>query len=485
MYFMVIENPSSSGGNWPPIGPNYPNGLSICHRAVVRCRFFRPQGARLDMGRTLIQELEGRGLVAQVSDKPRLSRHLETGSRTLYCGFDPTADSLHIGNLVPLLTLRRFQSFGHRPILLLGGATGLIGDPSGRADERGLNENDVVAGWVERIRSQVEGLIDFEGNNAAIMTNNLDWTQALSVIDFLRDVGKHFSVNAMIQRDSVRTRIERDGEGISFTEFSYVLLQAMDYAELAKRYDCTVQIGGSDQWGNIVSGMDLVRRKSVGQASAEVFAMTVPLITKADGTKFGKTASGAVWLDEARTSPYSFYQFWLNTADSDVIHFLKVFTFVSLEDISDLAASLAQSSEQRVSQRRLAEEVTRLVHGAGAVESARRITDCLFQGELTALTESDLDQLRQDGMGCTVLPDSAIGLLTAMVDADLAPSRGAARKLVQNNGVRVNGIVQIDQDRELDWQDALYGNYYLLRRGKKNWHLLVRDKDRAELPESA
>ncbi|TDJ40725.1 MAG: tyrosine--tRNA ligase [Gammaproteobacteria bacterium] len=437
------------------------------------------------MGRTLIQELEGRGLVAQVSDKPRLSKHLETGSRTLYCGFDPTADSLHIGNLVPLLTLRRFQSFGHRPILLLGGATGLIGDPSGRADERGLNENDVVAGWVERIRSQVEGLIDFEGNNAAVMTNNLDWTQALSVIDFLRDVGKHFSVNAMIQRDSVRTRIERDGEGISFTEFSYVLLQAMDYAELAKRYDCTVQIGGSDQWGNIVSGMDLVRRKSVGQASAEVFAMTVPLITKADGTKFGKTASGAVWLDEARTSPYSFYQFWLNTADSDVIHFLKVFTFVSLEDISDLAASLAQSPEQRVSQRRLAEEVTRLVHGAGAVESARRITDCLFQGELTALTESDLDQLRQDGMGCTVLPDSAIGLLTAMVDADLAPSRGAARKLVRNNGVRVNGIVQIDQDRELDWQDALYGNYYLLRRGKKNWHLLVRDKDRAELPESA
>ncbi len=437
------------------------------------------------MGRTLIQELEGRGLVAQVSDKPGLSKHLETGSRTLYCGFDPTADSLHIGNLVPLLTLRRFQSFGHRPILLLGGATGLIGDPSGRADERGLNENDVVAGWVERIRSQVEGLIDFEGNNAAVMTNNLDWTQALSVIDFLRDVGKHFSVNAMIQRDSVRTRIERDGEGISFTEFSYVLLQAMDYAELAKRYDCTVQIGGSDQWGNIVSGMDLVRRKSVGQASAEVFAMTVPLITKADGTKFGKTASGAVWLDEARTSPYSFYQFWLNTADSDVIHFLKVFTFVSLEDISDLAASLAQSPEQRLSQRRLAEEVTRLVHGAGAVESAQRITDCLFQGELTALTESDLDQLRQDGMGCTVLAASAIGLLTAMVDADLAPSRGAARKLVQNNGLRVNGIVQTDQDRELDWQDALYGNYYLLRRGKKNWHLLVRDKDRSELPESA
>lgn len=437
------------------------------------------------MGRTLIQELEGRGLVAQVSDKPGLSKHLETGSRTLYCGFDPTADSLHIGNLVPLLTLRRFQSFGHRPILLLGGATGLIGDPSGRADERGLNENDVVAGWVERIRSQVEGLIDFEGNNAAIMANNLDWTQALSVIDFLRDVGKHFSVNAMIQRDSVRTRIERDGEGISFTEFSYVLLQAMDYAELAKRYDCTVQIGGSDQWGNIVSGMDLVRRKSVGQASAEVFAMTVPLITKADGTKFGKTASGAVWLDEARTSPYSFYQFWLNTADSDVIHFLKVFTFVSLEDISELAASLAQSPEQRLSQRRLAEEVTRLVHGAGAVESAQRITDCLFLGELTALTESDLDQLRQDGMGCTVLAASAIGLLTAMVGADLAPSRGAARKLVQSNGLRVNGIVQTDQDRELDWQDALYGHYYLLRRGKKNWHLLVRDKDRSELPESA
>ncbi len=430
------------------------------------------------MGRTLIQELEDRGLVAQVSDKAGLSKHLEAGSRTLYCGFDPTADSLHIGNLVPLLTLRRFQSFGHRPILLIGGATGLIGDPSERVDERGLNENDVVADWVERIRAQVAGFVDFEGNNAAIMANNLDWTKGLSVIDFLRDVGKHFSVNAMIQRDSVRTRIERDGEGISFTEFSYVLLQAMDYAELARRYDCTVQIGGSDQWGNIVSGMDLVRRKFAGQTAAEVFAMTVPLITKTDGTKFGKTASGAVWLDAARTSPYSFYQFWLNTADTDVIHFLKVFTFVSLEDIGELAASLAQSPEQRDSQRRLAEEVTRLVHGAPAVESAERIADSLFQGELTALTESDLDQLRQDGMGCTVVGEASIGLLAAMVDAELASSRGAARKLVQNNGVRVNGIVQTDHDRELDWQDALHGNYYLLRRGKKNWHLLVRSKDR-------
>ena len=426
------------------------------------------------MGRTLIQELEGRGLIAQVSDQAGLSKHLEERSRTLYCGFDPTADSLHIGNLVPLLTLRRFQLFGHRPILLLGGATGLIGDPSGRSDERGLNEHDVVENWVERIRSQVEGFVDFDGNNAAIVTNNLDWTQGMSLIEFLRDVGKHFSVNAMIQRDSVRTRIARDGEGISFTEFSYVLLQAMDYAELAGRYDCTVQIGGSDQWGNIVSGMDLVRRR----LSQETFAMTVPLITKADGSKFGKTAAGAIWLDPKKTSPYAFYQFWFNCADADVINFLKVFTFLGLDEIAGFEAEVEEEPERRQAQVRLADVVTRLVHRDEGLVSAQRITAALFYGMFETLTEQDLEQLRLDGMNGSESGDPHLGLLRAVVQSGLAPSNGAARKLVLSKGISVNGVVQDDVERELDWSDALFGRFYLLRRGKKNWHLLARNQVR-------
>jgi tyrosyl-tRNA synthetase len=418
----------------------------------------------------LIDELRARGLLAQASDEAGLSDHLESGSRTVYCGFDPTADSLHIGNLVPLLTLRRFQQHGHRPILLLGGATGLIGDPSGRTDERSLNQTEVVASWVEKIRRQVEGLVSFEGNNAAIIENNLEWTAELDVITFLRDIGKYFSVNAMIQRDSVRSRLEREDQGISYTEFSYMLLQAMDYAELARRHQCTVQIGGSDQWGNIVSGMDLVRRKH-GQ---EAYALTVPLITKADGTKFGKTASGAVWLDSARTSPYSFYQFWLNTADADVEHFLKVFTFLPVETIDQVMEEFRLSPGQRLAQKTLATEVTRMLHGEEALDSALRITEALFSGSIDTLTETDLVQLMQDGMGCTETIEESVGLLGVLADSGLAPSRGQARKLVASGGVRVNGEVVEDPEAELRFSNALHGRFYLLRRGKKNWHLLVR-----------
>ena len=351
------------------------------------------------MSNALIEELKARGLLAQVSDEAGLAAHLSAGSRTVYCGFDPTADSLHIGNLVPLLTLKRFQDHGHRPILLLGGATGLIGDPSGRTDERSLNQSDVVAGWVENIRRQVEGLVSFEGNNAAIIENNLEWTADMDVISFLRDVGKYFSVNAMIQRESVRSRLERDDQGISYTEFSYMLLQAMDYAELSERHQCSVQIGGSDQWGNIVSGMDLVRRKH----GREAFAMTVPLITKADGSKFGKTAAGAVWLDAGRTSPYGFYQFWLNTADADVEHFLKIFTFMSVAEIEALMAEFQEAPGQRLAQKTLAESLTRMLHGEEALESAVRITEALFSGSIEALTEADLVQLTQDGMDTTAV----------------------------------------------------------------------------------
>ncbi|MFU8813756.1 MAG: tyrosine--tRNA ligase [Pseudomonadales bacterium] len=419
---------------------------------------------------SLLEDLHYRGLIAQVSDEARLARHLAEGSRTIYAGFDPTSDSLHIGNLVPLITLRRFQLAGHRPILLLGGATGLIGDPSGRSAERNLNTGDVVAEWVGRIRGQVEGFVDFTGNNAAVIVNNLDWTQRLDVVSFLRDVGKHFSVNQMIQRESVRSRIEREGEGISYTEFSYMLLQAMDYLELARRYDCTLQIGGSDQWGNILSGLDLVRRV----LARESFGLTLPLITKADGSKFGKTAAGAVWLAPEKTSPFSFYQFWLNSADAEVVAYLKIFTFLDHTELAQLAEQTATSPQARAAQRRLAREVTAMVHGDDALASAERITETLFDGDVHALSEDDLRQLEQDGVDKTHISEDTAGLLSALVESGLASSRGAARKLVQSSGIRVNGIVQTDVERELDWRDALFGRYYLLRRGKKHWQLLVR-----------
>ncbi len=422
------------------------------------------------MSGELIAELQWRGLVAQVSDLDGLSEHLDSGSRTLYCGFDPTADSLHIGSLVPLLALRRFQQFGHTPILLLGGATGLIGDPSFRADERNLNDEDTVASWVEALHRQVAPFLDFEGDNSALIVNNLDWTKSLDVISFLRDIGKHFSVNAMIARESVRTRLDRADQGISYTEFSYMLLQGMDYLELAKRYNCTLQIGGSDQWGNIVSGLDLVRRHLGGDTDA--YALTLPLVTKADGTKFGKTAGGAIWLDPAKTSPYTFYQFWLNAADADVENFLRLFTFLSQEEVRSLVSESQERPELRNAQRRLAQEVTDLVHGAEAVTSAQRISEALFGGAVETLQESDLQQLQQDGLASTVIEEGT-GVLTAMVEAGLVKSTGEARKLVAGGGVKINGGTVTDPRETLKFTDALYQKYFLLRRGKKVYHLLV------------
>ena len=421
------------------------------------------------MTQGLLNELEWRGLIAQCSDRETLGEHLEGGSRTLYCGFDPTADSLHIGSLVPLLTLKRFQQAGHRPILLIGGATGLIGDPSFRDDERALNDTSVVAGWVEALRAQASPFLDLEGNNAAVVANNLDWTQDMDVISFLRNIGKHFSVNSMIARESVRSRLERPDQGISYTEFSYMLLQGMDYLELARRYDCSLQIGGSDQWGNIVSGVDLVRR----HLSREVFALTLPLVTKADGTKFGKTATGTVWLDASKTSPYSFYQFWLNTADADVENFLKYFTFLSREEIEQLTAKTLEAPEKRIAQTVLAEEVTRTVHGEESLRSAQRISSALFSGALDELTESDLGQLAIDGLSTSSCAEGD-GLLSVMTEAGLARSVGEARKLVQGGGVRLNGEVVSDVRKTLTFDDAFYGRYVVIRRGKKVYHLVTR-----------
>jgi tyrosyl-tRNA synthetase len=416
-----------------------------------------------------LEELQRRHLIAQVSDRDGLDSHLNSASRTVYAGFDPTADSLHIGNLVPLLTLRRFQQYGHRPIVLVGGATGLIGDPSFKSGERALNPRETVERWMERIRSQVSRFVEMTGNNAAIVVDNLDWTRNLDVITFLRDVGKHFSVNAMMQKESVRARLTQAESGISFTEFSYMLLQAMDYMELCKRFRCTVQVGGSDQWGNITAGMDLVRR-SLG---AESYALTVPLIAKSDGTKFGKTETGSVWLDSEKTSPYAFYQFWLNTADADVIRFLGVFTFVELEDLSRLSESVATDPSQREAQRRLAREVTALVHGEAGVRSAERISEALFGDRVRDLTENDFEQLRRDGMPSSVIPESEPQLVAILAASGLATSRSAARKLIQSRSIQVNGSEISDCEAILSRETALYRRFHLIRRGKKAWQLAI------------
>ena len=420
-----------------------------------------------------IDELRWRGLLTQVSDEQGLLEYLDSGCQSLYCGFDPTADSLHVGSLVPLLALRRFQLQGHRPLLLLGGATGMIGDPSGRDDERSLNAGETVSNWIQALRVQVSGFLEFDTQDgtAAKIVNNLDWTHDLPVIDFLRDIGKHFSVNSMIQRDSVKSRLERTNEGISYTEFSYMLLQAMDFLRLAQNEGCLLQIGGSDQWGNIVSGIDLIRRHT-GESA---FAFTMPLVTKADGTKFGKSAAGAVWIDPKKTSPYAFYQFWLNTADADVVSFLKLFTFLAQDEIESLEVEIQDRPELRKAHKKLAQEVTTIVHGEQSVVAAERISAALFAGDAGQLLESDLQELQQDGMPCTSCA-AGTGLLTAMVEAGLTKSTGEARKLIQANGIKLNGDSIDDVGRDLTFEDALFKRFYLLRKGKKNYHLIARPR---------
>ncbi|MBV1905856.1 MAG: tyrosine--tRNA ligase [Pseudomonadales bacterium] len=421
------------------------------------------------MQQSFLENMIEQGLTAQISDPGKLGAHLASGMRTLYCGFDPTADSLHIGNLVPLLGLRRFQLAGHRPIVLVGGATGLIGDPSFKADERSLNDRDVVAEWAEKIKLQVSPFVSFgSDSNAAIVVNNLDWTKDMDVIGFLRDIGKHFSVNAMMQKESVRSRLNTADQGLSFTEFSYMVLQSMDYMELARRYECTLQIGGSDQWGNITSGMDLVRRT----LAKEAYALTLPLVTKADGTKFGKTELGTIWLDAKKTSPYAYYQFWLNTADADVSHYLRIFTFLLAEQMAELDKATVANPERRDAQRMLAEQQTQLVHGNSGLESAQRISKALFGGGSSGeLTESDLAQLQLDGMDTVNIEKT--DLASVLADSPLAQSKSAARRLVTSGGVKINGVVAASADVELSKSSALYGKYHIIQRGKKHWCLAI------------
>lgn len=427
------------------------------------------------MSSALLDELRARGLIFQIAGEDDLPGWLDSGSRTLYCGFDPTADSLHIGSLVPLLMLRRFQLAGHKPLALVGGATGMIGDPSFKDQERQLNSEEVISGWVEKLRVQMAQFLDFDaGENAAELVNNLDWTRGMDVLSFLRDVGKHFSVNAMVQKESVKQRIEREGSGISFTEFSYMILQSYDFAVLNERYGCTLQLGGSDQWGNITGGIDLTRRLHGEQA----FGLTMPLVTKADGTKFGKTESGTIWLDPAKTSPYAFYQHWLGTADDDVYRFLKYFTFLPVSEIDDLEAADRAREGRPEAQRVLAEEVTRLVHGESGLAAAQRITEALFSGSADALTEDDMCQLRQDGLPASTLDRSSLPetLTQLLADAGMAASGKQVKDALGRDAVFVNGEgVGLSRNAEVAGVfgpgKAAYGRFYLVKMGKKKYHL--------------
>ena len=417
---------------------------------------------------SIIQDLQSRGLIAQTTDAEALDALLNEQKIALYCGFDPTADSLHIGHLLPVLALRRFQLAGHTPVALVGGATGMIGDPSFKAAERSLNTLETVQQWVHSIRGQLAPFLSFEGDNAAIMANNYDWFGGMGCLDFLRDIGKHFSVNAMLAKESVKQRIERDDVGISFTEFAYALLQGYDFAELNKRHGVMLQIGGSDQWGNITWGIDATRR--LNQQS--VFGLTLPLVTKSDGTKFGKTEGGAVWLNAKKTSPHQFYQFWLKVADADVYKFLKYFTFLSVEEIDAIEAADQASGTKPEAQRILAEEMTRLIHGEAALEAAQRISASLFAEDQSNLTETDFEQLALDGLPAFEV-SGELNIVQALVQSGLAKSNNEARGFVSQGAAVVNGAKVGSDAYVLADADKRFGTYTIVRRGKRNHALLV------------
>ena len=421
----------------------------------------------------VFDELEWRGLVADCTDAVELKKRLESGPIVLYAGFDPTADSLHVGSLVPLLALRRFQLLGHRPLAVAGGATGMVGDPSGRDTERQLLTKDVLDRNIAGIKEQLRRLLDFEcATNPAQLVDNADWTAPLSYLEFLRDIGKHFSVNQMMGKESVRARMEDRESGISYTEFSYMLLQAFDFFHLFKTQQCELQIGGSDQWGNITAGMELTRKKS----GAHVFGLTLPLILNSDGTKFGKSAGGAVWLDARKTSVYRFYQYWIRTDDRDVVRYLKYFTLLSKEEIESLAAQHQERPEARAAHKALAAAMTDLIHGPTATAEALRASEILFGGALEGIAEStfndivgevptrDLEKIKLDGVG-TPLPE-------IMVDSGLCPSKGQARKDIEGGGVYVNNIREANAQRHVTAADLLFGRHLLLRKGKRNYTVM-------------
>ncbi len=422
----------------------------------------------------IIKELEWRGLVSDCTDRDGLGKRLDDGVVTLYCGFDPTADSLHIGSLVPLLALRRFQQFGHKPIVVAGGATGSIGDPSGKSDERQLLSHEQLKANIAGVKKQLASFLDFDcGASAALLVDNVDWTAPLSFLDVLRDVGKHFKVNAMVAKESVRARMEDRDVGISFTEFSYMILQALDFDHLFMENDCELQIGGSDQWGNITAGIDLIHRRQNRQA----FGLTMPLITNADGTKFGKTEAGAVWLDAGRTSIYQFYQYWVRVDDRDVVRYLNFFTFLQRDEIEVLAKQHEEQPHARIAHKALAKQVTTLVHGDAAVTEVIRASEILFGGELVGITEVTFREIAGEvpthEIELACFAGEGLWLPELLHIAGLAQSHSRARKDVKGGGVYVNNRRIDDEQHKLHAADLLFAKYLLLRKGKRNYAVVL------------
>ena len=412
-----------------------------------------------------------RGVVEQVSDEDALRKSLQTETVTLYAGFDPTADSLHLGHLFPLLCLARFQRLGHIPIALVGGATGLIGDPSGKSQERQLLSEEIIAANTEAIRKQMERFLDFDGANAAVMVDNADWTRDVSYLAWLRDVGKYFSVNYMLNKESVRRRIEDRTQGISYTEFSYMLIQANDFLALYDRHGCTLQVGGNDQWGNITAGIDLIQKRRQVQA----YGITFPLLTTASGEKFGKSEGNAVWLDPEKTSPYNLYQFWIRTDDRDVVRYLKYFTFLPVEDIEEIGKSVDEAPEKREAQRVLAEESTRMIHGEEGLANARRASEVLFGGEIADFSDRELSDIFNDvpssDIECGEL-EAGIGVLAMFTKAGLTRSNGQAMQLVKQGGAYINNRRVDDSRLVLTPEHLASESMMVLRSGKKKYHLV-------------
>jgi len=423
---------------------------------------------------SILDELAWRGLINDCTDSEALTKRLDEGPTVLYCGFDPTADSLHVGNLIPLIALRRFQDFGHIPIPLAGGATGAIGDPSGKSAERNLLTHEMLAANIASVKEQLKKLLDFEAKeNPARLLDNADWTNDVTLLDFLRDIGKHFTVNSMVAKESVRARMEDRDAGISYTEFSYMLLQAFDYCHLKKEHACDLQIGGSDQWGNITAGIELTRRK----LNATVFGLTLPLITNADGTKFGKTEAGSVWLDVARTSVYKFYQFWIRTDDRDVIRYLKYFTFLKQEKISELEKLHEANPAAREAHNALAQTMTNLIHGEAATTEAQQASKILFGGDLKGINEGTFNEIVGEVPTLKIekakLGGEGMPILELYVASGLCQSNGQARKDLQGGGLNLNNERQSDPQLTITTDSLLFGKHLLLRKGKRNYTVVT------------
>ena len=418
------------------------------------------------MTNSLLEDLKWRGLLYQQTDEAGLQELLAKEKIALYCGVDPTADSMHIGHIVPLLTLRRFQLHGHRPILLVGGATGMIGDPSGRSEERQLQTTEQIDRNVQGIKAQMEQIFDFDTENGAQMVNNRDWIGSLSVIEFLRDYGKLININYMLGKDSIASRLD---SGLSFTEFAYTLIPGIDFNHLFDNYGCRVQVGGSDQWGNITTGLEVIRKTHEEETKA--FGITIPLVTKADGTKFGKSASGSVWLDAKKTSPYEFYQFWINTADSDVIKYLKIFTFLERSEIEALEVTVENEPHLRKAQITLAEEMTRLIHGQDALDQAIRISQALFSGNLKELTADEMKEAFKDVPSVEMAKEEK-NIVDFIVEASVSPSKRQAREDVTNGAISINGEKVTDLGYIVGDADRLEDTFMIIRRGKKNYKMI-------------